>query len=146
MSYHFRGRAIVFFSSRAVWVSLRIWSLNLLTLSILWNTLRTKIKTKIRIRVEILFVWRNTVRLLPWRILVIRRALFAGHGNFLDVNVWGWCSSPRPGSAAKKTHAAQVTGVFCQSAIESAQQDHATVVQSMLENKEAWVHPGKKTG
>jgi len=30
-----------------------------------------------------------------------------------------------------------VTGVFCQSAIESAQQDHATVVQSMLENKEA---------
>ena len=31
----------------------------------------------------------------------------------------------------------QVTGVFCQSAIESAQQDHATVVQSMLENKEA---------
>lgn len=30
-----------------------------------------------------------------------------------------------------------VTGVFCQSAIESAQQDHAAVVQSMLENKEA---------
>ena len=40
----------------------------------------------------------------------------------------------------------QVTGVFCQSAIESAQQDHATVVQSMLENKEAWEHAGKKTG
>ncbi|CAL1149196.1 unnamed protein product [Cladocopium goreaui] len=30
-----------------------------------------------------------------------------------------------------------VTGVFCQSAIESAQQDRAAVVQSMLENKEA---------
>jgi len=27
--------------------------------------------------------------------------------------------------------------VFCQSAIESAQQDHAAVVQSTLENKEA---------
>ena len=27
--------------------------------------------------------------------------------------------------------------MFCQSAIESAQQDHAAVVQSMLENKEA---------
>ena len=34
---------------------------------------------------------------------------------------------------------AQVTGVFCQSAIESAQQDHATVVHAMLENKEARV-------
>ena len=30
MSHHFRGSANVFFSSRAVWVSLRIWSLNLL--------------------------------------------------------------------------------------------------------------------
>eukprot|EP00438_Fugacium_kawagutii_P029095 Skav229058 [mRNA] locus=scaffold2611:57820:64438:+ [translate_table: standard] len=30
-----------------------------------------------------------------------------------------------------------LTGVFCQSAIESAQQDHATAVQSMIANKEA---------
>ncbi|CAE7254642.1 Cacna1h [Symbiodinium sp. CCMP2456] len=32
-----------------------------------------------------------------------------------------------------------LTGVFCQSAIESAQNDHANVVQSMLANKEAHV-------
>jgi len=32
-----------------------------------------------------------------------------------------------------------VTGVFCQSAIDSAQNDHANVVQSMLANKEAHV-------
>ena len=31
----------------------------------------------------------------------------------------------------------QVTAVFCQSAIESAQKDHATVVQNMLDNKES---------
>ena len=30
-----------------------------------------------------------------------------------------------------------VTAVFCQSAIESAQKDHATVVQNMLDNKES---------
>lgn len=30
-----------------------------------------------------------------------------------------------------------VTGVFCQSAIDSAQNDHAAIVQSILENKEA---------
>jgi len=30
-----------------------------------------------------------------------------------------------------------VTAVFCQSAMESAQEDHATVVQSLLDNKEA---------
>ena len=29
------------------------------------------------------------------------------------------------------------SGVFCQSAIDSAQNDHANVVQSMLANKEA---------
>ncbi|OLQ00044.1 Voltage-dependent T-type calcium channel subunit alpha-1I [Symbiodinium microadriaticum] len=33
-----------------------------------------------------------------------------------------------------------VTGVFCQSAIDSAQNDHATLVQSMLANKEAHLH------
>ncbi|OLQ09302.1 Voltage-dependent T-type calcium channel subunit alpha-1H [Symbiodinium microadriaticum] len=32
-----------------------------------------------------------------------------------------------------------VTGVFCQSAIESAQNDHATMVQSILKNKEAHI-------
>lgn len=32
-----------------------------------------------------------------------------------------------------------LTGVFCQSAVESAQNDHANVVQSMLANKEAHV-------
>jgi len=32
-----------------------------------------------------------------------------------------------------------VTGVFCQSAIDSAQQDHASVVQAILEDKEAHV-------
>jgi len=32
-----------------------------------------------------------------------------------------------------------VTGVFCQSALESAQNDHANVVQSMLANKEAHI-------
>ena len=34
-------------------------------------------------------------------------------------------------------HAAEVTAVFCQSAIESAQKDHATVVQNMIDNKES---------
>ena len=29
-----------------------------------------------------------------------------------------------------------VTGVFCQSAIDSAQNDHAAIVQSILENKD----------
>eukprot|EP00439_Symbiodinium_sp_Y106_P042101 s2361_g5.t1 len=35
-----------------------------------------------------------------------------------------------------------LTGVFCQSAVESAQNDHANVVQSMLANKEAHVETG----
>ena len=34
----------------------------------------------------------------------------------------------------------QVTGVFCQSAIDSAQNDHATVVQSILANKQMHVN------
>lgn len=37
-----------------------------------------------------------------------------------------------------------VTGVFCQSAIDSAQNDHANVVQSMLANKEAHVEKIKE--
>ncbi|CAK9113420.1 unnamed protein product [Durusdinium trenchii] len=37
-----------------------------------------------------------------------------------------------------------VTGVFCQSAIDSAQNDHANVVQSMLANKEAHVEKIKQ--
>lgn len=34
---------------------------------------------------------------------------------------------------------AQVTGVFCQSAIESAQNDHLTVAQSLIDNREAHI-------
>lgn len=60
MSYHFLGSATGFFSnSRAVCISLRMCSLNLLTLSMFWNTLRSKIKTKIRIWVVTFFVWIN---------------------------------------------------------------------------------------
>ena len=38
----------------------------------------------------------------------------------------------------------QVTGVFCQSAIDSAQNDHATVVQSILANKEMHIQKIRK--
>ena len=38
----------------------------------------------------------------------------------------------------------EVTGVFCQSAIDSAQNDHATVVQSILANKEMHVQKIRK--
>ena len=37
------------------------------------------------------------------------------------------------------TATTKVTGVFCQSAIDSAQQDHASVVQAILEDKEVHV-------
>ena len=37
------------------------------------------------------------------------------------------------------TRGFQVTGVFCQSAIESAQNDHLTVAQSLIDNREAHI-------
>ena len=50
------------------------------------------------------------------------------------LSIWGLL-------APQQIHAwcAKVTAVFCQSAIESAQKDHATVVQNMIDNRESHV-------
>ena len=67
---------------------------------------------------------------LRWFLLLrLRRLLLQPFVSALST--WGQLTSQ-----SSHKHTQVVTGVFCQSAIDSAQNDHAAIVQSILENKD----------